>query len=343
MRVRLNRITFLGTSSGAPQCDRNVSGIAITTEAGGGFLVDCGEGTQRQLLQCSPFPWSTGYPDVIFITHLHGDHCFGLFGLLASLGLRMGSGPSQTAPPTVKVVGPTGIKELVETVFRFSGTHLPYDLTFMELGDDIPKKGVLLGKFLGIDVFAYPLTHRVPTFGYRFAEPSRRGVFDPDKARSLGVTDKNLFKNLTAGVDVLIGDTMVKSSDVLGPPQPGNSILICQDTCDSDNIVGEIDRCTILIHEATYREELREKAVEWGHSTAKMAAEFAKKVRADVLFLTHFSSRYDDQDVEDLVREAESVQGSIGRVIFAAKDFMQVNLLKNHSVGIQSAKKAVVL
>lgn len=342
MHVRLNRVTFLGTSSGAPRRDRNVSGIAITTEAGGGFLVDCGEGTQHQLLQCAPYPWSTGYPDVVFITHLHGDHCFGLFGLLASLGLRMGSGPSQTAPPTVKVVGPSGIKELVETVYRLSGTHIPYSLSFVELGDDVSEKGTLLGTFLGIDVFAYPLTHRVPAFGYRFVEPVRRGVFDPEKAKVLGVTDKKLFKDLASGVDVLIGETLVKSSDVLGPPQPGKSILICQDTCNSDNIIGEVDGCTILIHEATYHDELREKAIEWGHSTAKMAAEFAKKIKAKTMFLTHFSARYDDQGIEDLVREAESVQDVADCMVFAAKDFMLVNLLRNNSVAIQSAKKAIV-
>lgn len=334
----LKQILFLGTASGAPHPKRNVSGMAITTESGVGFLVDCGEGTQHQLLKLSNSPWRRGVPEAIFITHLHGDHVFGLPGLLASFGMRNGGGGDAEEQILIRVFGPPGLQRLIDTVYSVSQTHIPYKLELVELPVETVHD---LGIFAeGIRIRAVPIAHRVPAFAYHFQEPDKRGSFDVAKASALGI-EKKMYKVLAAGNDVQRDDgSVIRSAELVGPSRPGRSILICQDTCNSDRIldIKEMSPPTILIHEATYTDELRQKAIDWGHSTAAMAADFAKRVGAQHLVLSHFSSRYATTD--PFVEEARAtLTPEFGGEVIAAHDFMRIQLGKNTSIEVSSAKQ----
>lgn len=287
------------------------------------MLIDCGEGTQQQAMQCTALRMSS--ISTILLTHLHGDHCFGIFGMLCSMSM----GSSRYNPVTV--VGPKGTQELVETVLRLSASQLSYPLRFVELPVE-PQAPVDLGALIGgLSVLALPLKHvdGVPTYGYRITETPQRGKVDVTRARDLGIdpaTQGPLIGKLTSGKSVTVGSSLVKPEDVVGPERPGRVFAVLQDTCDTSEAEKELDDVFMLVHESTYDSSLQEKAVEYGHSTATMAGECASRVNAKNLVLTHFSPRYapskDNPDglvVNDLVREA---QKCFPGNVWAAKDFM---------------------
>uniref|UniRef100_A0A6A7G800 Ribonuclease Z n=2 Tax=Hirondellea gigas TaxID=1518452 RepID=A0A6A7G800_9CRUS len=329
---RFSHVTFLGTASAIPlPGKRNVSALAISTMQGEVFLVDCGEGTQHQIYRCSSVKMER--ISHVFITHLHGDHCFGIFGLLASMAT---SGREKS----VVIVAPKGIQKMIETVYNFGGGILEdaeakaYPLEFRELEGDQNIDLGIIGD--GFRVMAHPLKHRVPTFGYTFQEPTRLGKLDGKKAASLGAV-KQMLGQLKNGNDVqLPNGTTIRSADVVQPPQIGRKISVLQDTCDSRSAVENAMNCDLLIHEATYAHAMVEKAIIWGHSTAKMAGEFARQIQAKNLFLTHFSARYhagEEVDSKGRVRDPEmSVLNLISEAaaqcphttVVGARDFMVV-------------------
>lgn len=266
-------IVFLGTSSGTPSRERNVASVAMVLD-GTVLLFDCGEATQHQLLRA---PVKSGAIEAIFISHLHGDHIYGLPGLLATLSMNNRDRP-------LTLVGPEGLREYVECVLATSNHHpiFPIDVVAP------PYRG---GSFT---VVAAPLEHSIPALGYCLIEDDRPGKFDPDKACALGFAPQEF-------------SALVRSGDarVSGPARRGRRVAICTDTRPCDAAVELARDADVLIHESTYGEELRAEADARMHSTAMGAAEVAAKAGVKQLILTHFSTRY--RDAAALLGEARAV------------------------------------
>ena len=316
----IERIIFLGTSSALPTNDRNTSSIAIILSTGNTILLDCGESTQHSIIRNNYPGLSLSRIDIILLTHLHGDHCYGIFGLLATMGM------SRVLPITI--VAPKGVKELIVTVLQLTATYLPYELNFIELDSNEPVNlGILISD---ITIHAVPLTHRVPAYGFVIEESPKVGALDVIKANKSGCKGPQL-RDLKSGKDVVLSDgSVVYSKDCVGLPEPGGKVVLLQDTSNSDLALPYCDNLHVLIHEATYDSCFTEKAIEHGHSTARMAAEFISRLNnpPNVLALTHVSARYrtnknDDEKVKNddhvqnaniLVDEARNHLESVGNI-----------------------------
>jgi ribonuclease Z len=283
------RVIPLGTSSAMPTAERNLSATAVVLE-GVWFLFDCGEGTQYRLQQA---PIRVGHLAGVFITHLHGDHLYGLPGLLATLSMQDRSDP-------LPVCGPPGLRSFVITALDRSYVEPVYPVDVVELE---PDASIAIGAYR---FEARALDHTVPSFGYRLEEPERPGKFDLDAAGRLGVPKGRLFGALQRGESVTLDDgTLVESSTIVGPPRRGRSLAYCTDTRPCSGSVELARGADLLIHEATFGDDEAETARERGHSTAREAATIARDAAARRLLLTHFSSRYKDSSV--LVGEAKEV------------------------------------
>jgi len=328
--ITFNAVVFFGTSSAVPvPGQRNVSSMGIVLSSGDIIMVDCGEGTQHQVMQSSV---RSSKIKAIFLTHLHGDHFYGIFGLLHSVNVSA----ARTEP--MLIVGPRGVEFIVRTVIEKSGGWSGFPLLFYEL-EHSAKAEVLPFNIKGVSVQAIPLSHRIPTYGYIFEELERPGTLDAQKANSLGARGAQLGELKNGKVVITEDGTRINPEDVLGPPVPGVRIAILQDSDAEKSSALATEPCrgvNVLIHEATFHSELRENALEWGHSTAKMAAEFARSCKAAQLILTHISCRYrtspskDQLDVKLLVDEAKGVFD--GEVILA-EDFMWLSSKRNKRTG----------
>ena len=270
--------TFLGTSSGAPTNARNVTGVARSV-GGRWDLFDCGEATQHQLLRTH---LSIPKLNRIFISHLHGDHCFGLFGLLGSRSMA-----NTTRPLTI--YGPVGLEEMVTVVLRASSTHLQYPLEIVE----VPDTGGLVVDTDREQITAIPLTHRVTSMGWHIVEAERPGKFDPEAATAAGVPAGPLFAQLQRGEAVALDDgTSVHPAAVIGQDRPGRRIFVAGDNADPAALIEQTGPLDLLIHESTYTEAvLANMEHDYGHSTA---ARVARACDGNVrnLVLTHFSPRF---------------------------------------------------
>jgi len=276
------RIVFLGTSAGMPSRSRNVAAVAVVMD-GHVLLFDCGEGTQQQLMRCEHV--RSGGIEAIFITHLHGDHLFGLPGLLSSLGLGGRRDP-------LTVYGPRGLAAYLKSIPYFG---IAYELTVIEIEAGEVRRGK------GYRVNAAPVVHHAPCFAYRVDEDERPGKFDADKARALGVPPGPAFGALQRGEDV----GGVRSADVVGPSRPGRSVVYCTDTRPCESAVVLSRGANVLIHESTYDATLSAEATARDHSTAAEAATVARDADVERLILTHISPRYETSDV--LVSEARAI------------------------------------
>jgi ribonuclease Z len=286
------RIVFLGTSAGMPSRSRNVASVAVVMD-GRVLLFDCGEGTQQQLMRAEQV--RSGGIEAIFITHLHGDHLFGLPGLLSSLGLGGRRDP-------LTVYGPRGLAAYLKAIPYFG---IAYELTVIEIEAGEVRRGN------GYRVHAAPVVHHAPCFAYRVDEDERPGKFDADKARTLGIPPGPLFGALQRGEDV----DGVRSSDVVGPSRPGRSVVYCTDTRPCESAVLLARGANVLIHESTYDATLSAEAKARDHSTAAEAATVARDAEVERLILTHISPRYESSDA--LVGEARAIFPSTE----AASDF----------------------
>ncbi|MCI4321613.1 MAG: ribonuclease Z, partial [Thermoplasmata archaeon] len=245
-----------------------------------------GEGTQRQFFQSGA---SFMRVRRVFITHFHGDHFLGLPGLIQSMSLN-----HRTEP--LDLYGPPDAKEVFDQVLKLGYFTLRFPITLHALS---PGASVELD---GYSVRTAAATHPVPSLAYRLEEGPKRGRFDGALARSLGIRGAD-FGRLEAGETVRVGDHEVRPEDVMGPPRLGRSIVYSGDTSPCGDIEKLARRATVLIHEATVGAELEDEANQWGHSSARQAAELAKAAEVQELFLTHFSSRY--KEVEGLESEAK--------------------------------------
>ncbi|MDQ0219080.1 ribonuclease Z [Peribacillus cavernae] len=274
---------FLGTGAGMPAKARNVSAIALQLleERGTVWLFDCGEATQHQILKTPVKPRRI---EKIFITHLHGDHIFGLPGLLGSRSFQGGM-------DELTVYGPIGVEDFIITSLRVSGTHLKYSLKIVEITEGTVFEDEQ------ITVSALPLDHGIFCLGYRIVEHDRPGSLLIDKLRAEGIKPGPAFKALKNGEIVRLEDGRVlHGNDYLSAPQKGRIITILGDTRTCENAVILAQDADYLIHEATFSQGEPEMAHDYYHSTTAQAAETAKSAKAKHLILTHISSRYTGED-----------------------------------------------
>lgn len=293
----LMHMWFLGTGAGRPSKHRNVSAIALQLpEPGcGWWLFDAGEATQHQLMQT---PLKLSKLDAIFVTHLHGDHLYGIPGLLSTRSFVGGETP-------LVLTGPRGIKRYIETVFEISGTTLDYELIIREI-DEEQRHTVYQDTCFIVE--ASPLTHRVPCFGYRIVERDQPGRLLAEKLEQLGVPAGPQYGLLKKGIDITLEDgTVIRSSDVTAPPLPGRIVTILGDTSPCEQVLELAGGADLLVHEATFEAGMEEKAHLFGHCTTVEAAKAAAEAGAKRLIMTHFSSRYHHDDMPELVRQAKTV------------------------------------
>ena len=272
----------LGTASAMPTADRHLSALAVERK-GRILLFDCGEGTQYRLLHAD---LSRARIDAIFVTHLHGDHCYGLPGLLSTMALQQRRDP-------VTLVVPTGTQAMLAAIPGANPADLPFSVEVREYGDELTE--ALVYETDEVTVTARPLRHRRFAMGFRLAERTRPGRFDPERARELGVPEGPAFGRLQGGEPVTVEDgTTVRPEQVLGPPRPGISLAYVTDTRPCDEGRALATDADLLYHDATFGNELHDRAVETGHSTAREAADVAREAGARRLLLGHLSARYDD-------------------------------------------------
>ena len=263
-------VFFAGTAGSIPTARRGLPAVLVR-RGGDRILFDCGEGTQRQLVQ------SVGLTELteVFLTHFHADHWLGLPGLLKTFDLRARKRP-------LAIHGPPGLRELVTLAMRVAG-RVRFELELVELapGDVLERDGYKIAPV--------PVAHRVSNaFAYVVYENTRPGEFDPDAATDLGIVPGPEFGRLQRG-ETIRG---VRPEQVLGPPRAGRKIVISGDTSPCETLAIASHEADLLLHEATFAEEERERAAETGHSTAGQAAGLAREAGVSMLALTHFSTRY---------------------------------------------------
>jgi len=286
---------FMGTSAGMPIAERNVSSIvlSLTRTKGSLWMFDCGEGTQHQLLRT---PLKLSRLTKLFITHLHGDHLFGLPGLLSSRSSLGGTA-------SLDVYGPPGLREFLDAALRLSDTHLNYPFQVHEL----EAEGAVLDED-GYTVECALLDHRIACFGYRIAEKPRSGSLRVDVLTAAGVPPGPAYGKLKAGEDLRLEDgSVIRAADVLCDPIPGRVVAVMGDTRPCEGALRLAQGADVLVYEATFGADLAEKAEQYGHSTTLQAAETAKAANVSRLLITHFSSRYGPDQLAELETQARGV------------------------------------
>lgn len=297
-------VYFLGTGAGTPSRNRNVSSLSLNLfhERGVFWLFDCGEGTQHQILNS---PLKLSKCEKIFITHLHGDHIYGLPGLLTSR-----SHQGATLPLTL--YGPKGIRAFVECCLQVSQAKLNYDLSYVEFSE-----GVIFSDDQFV-VEAALLEHRMASYGFRITECDKPGRLKAEQLQAQGIKPGPIYSQIKAGNDITLEDgTVIKASDYLESPQRGRIIAILGDTrrCEAaEQLARDAD---VLIHEATFSAQHKLLAYEYFHSTTEDAALIARNNNVKLLILTHISTRYQADDSERLLQEARKIHAHT----YLAQDF----------------------
>jgi ribonuclease Z len=279
-------LVFLGTSGSAPTAARGPTALLVR-RGGDRLLFDCAEGTQRQLMRST-----VGLPDLeqIFISHFHGDHYLGLPGMLKTFGLRQREAP-------LTVYGPPGLRELFGDLRRIFG-KVPYPIEVVEV-----RAGEALERD-GYKILVFPVHHGVSAVGYALAEDTRPGFFDVDAADALGVPSGPERGALQRGESITLDDGRVVTPDmVLGAARPGRRIVIPGDTAPAETVRVLSEGADVLVHEATFTEDERDRAAETLHSTARQAAELARDAGVRLLALTHLSPRYFGKELLQEARE----------------------------------------
>ena len=280
-------IRLLGTAASRPTVERNVASVAIVRE-GETLLIDCGEGTQRQMMR---YGVSFGLAD-LFFTHFHADHVIGVIGLTRTMSLQ-----GRTEP--LRFWGPKGAARMLRRAEEFGMDRLgfPMEVTELEAEQRIERDGYV--------IIPYPVDHRgARSFGYALVEHERKGRFNPDLARSLGVPEGPLWGEIHHGRAVTLADgRVIEPSVLVGAPRPGRHVVVTGDTRPCAETVEAARGADVLVHEATFGDEEAARAVETGHSTAREAAIVARDAGVGTLVLTHLSARY-SRDASELGREA---------------------------------------
>jgi len=298
------RLTFLGTSAAQPTIGRNLSGLAVRREREL-FLVDCGEGTQRQMIR-----YATGF-DVaaICFTHLHLDHWLGVVGFLRTLGM-------QGRPEPLDLYGPRGLRRVVERHVAGGNERLSFEVRVREVepGERIRRDGC--------DLVPFATQHGIPSVGWALVEDGRPGRFHVERAAALGVEEGPMFGALQRGKAVTLADgRVVRPEEVVDAPRAGRKLVVTGDTRPCPATVEAARGADLLIHDSTFGDAEGERAIETDHSTAREAARVAREAGAARLILTHLSTRY-DREPEPLLAQAREEFGEVA----VAHDGMTIEL-----------------
>lgn len=277
-------LTILGYNSAIPTINSAPTAQFLEMEERH-FLIDCGEGTQVQLRKAKARFSKINH---IFISHLHGDHCFGLPGLIASFRLLGRETP-------LHIYGPKGIKEMLETIFRLTETHKGFEVVYHELDKNYSEK---IFEDNRVEVFTIPLNHRIYCNGYLFREKPKKRHLKMQEISKYPEIETCDYHNLKLGKDFVLSDGYVLKNEVLTKePSKSVSYAFCSDTRYFESIVPVIENVDVLYHEATFLHDLKEMADYTGHTTALEAARIARKANVGKLILGHFSNRYGDLSV----------------------------------------------
>jgi len=309
-------ITFLGTSSGVPTLTRNVSSLALKlSQSSEVWLFDCGEGTQHQLIKSNI---KSSQIKKIFITHMHGDHVYGLPGLLATLGL---SGKSNG----IEIYGPSELRGFITSALRSSYCKLSFPLHFVEV-EDYALQNKILFESNKIEVSCACLKHRLPAYGYRVREKDKPGIFDIKKAKLMNIPPGPIYSELQKGKTIELDDgRSFNGKEFCGPARKGEIFVYCTDTVFSESAVSLSKNADLLVHESTFSKEDEKMAHEKLHSTTIMAAKTALLSNTKKLIITHFSPRYTNKSLItpiDLLKEAQKIFPNT----YLAKDFLTAEI-----------------
>jgi ribonuclease Z len=277
-------LTILGCHSATPRVNAHPTSQYLEINSRH-FLIDCGEGTQRQMRK-----YKVGFSKInqIFISHLHGDHVFGLVGLISTFGILNREKP-------LHVFGPKGIKQLIELQLQISQSHVKFELIFHELES---TKSELIFEDAKVEVYTIPLRHRVYTNGYLFREKMRPRNLNIDAIKQYDEIEVCDYNNLKAGRDFTLSNgDLIKNEDLTFDPPKPLTYAFCSDTVYKPDIVKIIEESDLLYHESTFLSDREDLAEKTKHSTAKQAAKIAKAANVGTLLLGHYSSRYSDTEL----------------------------------------------
>ena len=297
------KLVFLGTSAAQPTEFRGLSCICLERE-GEILMFDAGEAAQIAYLK-SGLGWNKKMK--IFVTHLHGDHCIGILGILQTMTM-------QHRTESLEIYGPSGIEEFIGANIKV----LNFGLSFPVIISTIKEGIVFKSKFYS--VYACKANHSITAFSYLFEEKEKPGRFNLEKAKALKIPEGKLWKKLQNGEDVKVDGKIITPDKVLGKKRPGKKIGISGDTMPSKDLEKFFEKCDYLVFDATFLDEIKEKAQEANHSTAKQAAILAKNANVKNLILTHFSARYKDE-IKHL-EEAKIFHNSV----ITAKDLLKIEI-----------------
>lgn len=289
------KLYFLGTGAGSPSIGRNVSAVLLDLlqERGTLWLFDCGEATQHQMLKS---PYAPRKLEKVFISHLHGDHLFGLPGLLGSRSM-------QGADTPLTVYGPPGLRQYIEVSLNVSYSHLIYPLEIIE----IEQAGTLFDDGI-FRVECRHLHHVVPSLGFRISEHNPPGSLDVDALTAAGIPPGPLYARLKRGETVTLPDNrQINGNDYLLPAKPGRIVSIMGDTAYSPASIELARGADVLVHEGTFAEDARQSAEQYGHSCIVDAATIAAQAQVRQLIMTHISARYRAESLPALLAEAQTV------------------------------------
>jgi ribonuclease Z len=276
------RVLILGSNSAIPAFGRYPS-AQIVQHFGDSFLVDCGEGTQFRLSQ---FKVKRSKIRTIFISHLHGDHLFGLPGLITSMSLSGHEHP-------LEIFGPTGLQSYLNLVFEISQSNIRFPLKIHEIEGD---GGVVL-ETDKLTVSAFPLVHRIPTYGYIFKEKTKKNRIDQNKLNQFQLGPHEI-QRILKGIDVTLGDgSLLKATDFILPPAPSLSYAYCSDTMYNEFVALAVKGVDLLYHEATFDNSMATLAHDRYHTTSGEAGKIATLAGVKKLLIGHFSSRYMDLQI----------------------------------------------
>jgi len=284
-------VKILGANSALPTNNRHPSS-QILSYHNSSYLIDCGEGTQLQMSTHKVKRSKIGH---VFISHLHGDHIFGLPGLITSFSL-------QGRVEDLTVFGPVGIKKYLDTIIEVSGSHLSYNLYINEI---IPDQNKKIFEDSHVIVYSFPLKHRISTSGYRFVEKISMKPLSRSAIQSHGLAGHQIKQLKEGGIVLDFNGSPLSISDISLPPKTRRSYAYCSDTIYDESIIDSVKGCNYLYHEATYMDDMKTQARERMHSTAKEAAQIASLSQVENLIIGHYSSRY--KDLQPLLDEAQAI------------------------------------
>ncbi len=297
------KLVFLGTSASQPTENRGLSCICLERE-GEIIMFDAGEATQISYMK-SGLGWNKKMK--MFVTHLHGDHCVGILGLLQTMSM-------QNRIETLEIFGPSGIEEFIAANIKV----LNFGLSFPVLINIIKEGKIFENK--NFSMYACKANHSVTAFSYLFEEKDKPGRFDVKKAKELDIPEGELWNKLQNGNEIKINEKIIKPEQVLGEKRPGKKIGISGDTMPTVELEEFFEGCDYLVFDSTFLNDEKQKALDTCHSTAKQAAILGKNAKVKNLILTHFSARYKDEIGH--LNEAQEIHNSV----ITAKDLLEIEI-----------------